>query len=193
MEKCEKHSHSARECLAELIEQSTGQSVAKCYQCAKCSAGCPLAEDMDIPPSRLLHMVQLGLPEFDEKALKSLTIWLCLACETCSARCPKEVEIPKIMDFLRQESLRRGLAQAQAKNIISFHRAFLDSIQYLGRLFEPGMIADYKARNPRSAMQDVLTAPRLFLKGKLSPFPHAVKGRKHIARIFERAAKREKK
>ena len=181
------------ETLSDFIRELTGERTAMCYQCAKCSAGCPLADEMDIPPSQLLHLVQLGLPEFDEQALKSLTIWLCLACETCVTRCPKEVDLPKIMDFLRQESMRRGLVNPAAKNIIAFHKAFLDSIQYTGRLYEAGMTADYKERNPMSAMQDMMTAPKLFMKGKINPFPHMIKGRKAIARIFEKAAKKDKR
>jgi len=192
MSEVHEHSHSSCETLADLVLQNTRQSVAKCYQCAKCSAGCPLALEMDYAPSQLLHMVQLGLPNFDERALKSLTIWLCLACESCAARCPKEVELPKIMDFLRQESLRRGLAHPKAKNIIAFHKAFLDSVENLGRLYEIGMIADYKARNPKSALQDILTAPKMFTRGKLKLLPHLMKGRSQVKKIFTRTKRKGK-
>jgi len=174
------------------VRQATGESVFKCYQCGKCSAGCPLALEMDYPPSQILRMLQLGLPGLEERALSSRAIWLCLACETCQARCPKEVDLPRIMDYLRQESLRRGLTHPDAKQIISFHRAFLDSLQYTGRLFEMGLIADYKARNPMSALQDVLVAPKMFLKGKLKPMPHLIKGRSQVAKIFDKARKKEK-
>lgn len=150
-----------------------------------------MAADMDYPPSLIVRMLQVDLPGFEEKALGSKTIWLCLACETCMARCPKEVDLPKIMDFLRQESLRRGLEHPDAKKIISFHKAFLDSLQYTGRLFEVGLVADYKARNPMTAFQDVLVAPKMFLKGKLKPFPHMIKGRAAIGKIFEKARKKE--
>jgi len=184
---------SLRESLADQVKSITGESVANCYQCAKCSGGCPLAEDMDIPPSQLLHMIQLGLPELDERVLNSLTIWLCLTCETCVTRCPKEVDLPKIMDFLRQESLKRGLINPQAKKIIAFHKAFLDTVQYTGRLYEVGMTADYKLRQPQTAMQDVFTAPKLFMMGKLNLFPHMIKGRDQIARIFARTLKKEAK
>jgi heterodisulfide reductase subunit C2 len=184
---------SLRESLADQVKSFTGESVANCYQCAKCSGGCPLAEDMDIPPSQLLHMIQLGMPEYDERVLKSLSIWLCLTCEMCVTRCPKEVDLPKIMDFLRQESLSRGLTNPQAKKIISFHKAFLDAVQYTGRLYEVGLTADYKLRRPETAMQDVLTAPGLFTRGKLKLFPEMIKGRDQIAKIFARTLKKEGK
>lgn len=184
---------SLRESLADQVKSFVHESVADCYQCAKCSAGCPLASEMDISPSQILHLIQLGMPEYDERVLRSLTIWLCVTCETCVTRCPKEVDLPKIMDFLRHESLKRGLENPQAKNIIAFHHAFLDQVKYTGRLYELGMTADYKLRNPRSAMQDVLKAPKLFLMGKMNLIPHTVRGRDQIAKIFARTLEKELK
>jgi len=186
------HSDSQDLSLCGRVRQATGEYVFKCYQCGKCSAGCPLGMEMDYPPSQIIRMIQLGFPGLEEKALSSRTIWLCLTCETCQARCPKEVDLPKIMDFLRQESLRRGLAHPDAKKIISFHRAFLDSVEYTGRLFEMGLIVDYKIRNPGRAFQDVLVAPKMFLKGKLKPMPHLLKGRSNIGKIFQKAWQKEK-
>jgi len=179
--------------LWEQLYEFSGEKVANCYQCGKCSAGCPLAGEMDYAPNQIIRLLQLGIPELEKKALGSLSIWLCLTCETCVARCPKEVDLPKIMDFLRQESLKRGLAHPEAKNIIAFHKAFLDPVKYTGRAYEVGLIADYKARSPRSVFQDVLTAPKLFLRGKLNLFPHLIKGRSQVAKIFERAMKKENK
>ena len=112
--------------LSLKIYQNVNESVFKCYQCGKCSAGCPLSSDMDYPPSQLMRMLQLGFPQLEDKVLKSYTIWLCLTCETCIARCPQEVDIPKIMDFLRQESLHQKKSHPSARDIISFHKSFLD-------------------------------------------------------------------
>ncbi len=50
----------------ELLEQ-TEVKVTHCYQCGKCSAGCPLAEEMDYPPSLVMRMLQTGNPELEEK------------------------------------------------------------------------------------------------------------------------------
>ncbi len=180
----------ARRTLAVPILQQTGVKIARCYQCGKCSAGCPLAEEMDYPPSLILRMLQTGSPGLEEKVLRSYTIWLCVTCETCIARCPMEIDIPRMMDWLRQESLRRGWAHRRARDIVRFHRAFLDSIQVTGRLYEIGLIADYKVRS-RHLLQDLLLAPKMFFKGKLSLIPEMIQDRLGMARIFGKTLNRE--
>jgi heterodisulfide reductase subunit C2 len=167
------------------IEEHTCVSVARCYQCGKCSAGCPLAEEMDYPPSLLLRMLQIGTPELEDKVLRSMTIWLCLTCEMCIARCPQEVDLPKVMDFLRHEAIKRGIANPKAKDIIAFHKAFLDSIRTTGRLYEMGLIVDYKVRS-QHLLQDVLLAPWMVSKGKLHVVPEMVKDTDQMGRIFSK-------
>ncbi len=143
------HAHPAGPGLADRVREKTGVDVARCYQCGKCSAGCPLSADMDFPPSQVMHLLQLaaGFPEFADLALRSHTIWLCLTCEICYARCPMDLDIPKVMDALRHESLAQKKVNPRAKDILAFHRAFLDSLRYTGRLFEMGQIVDYKLRS----------------------------------------------
>lgn len=174
---------SAGTSLAGRLFESTSENVAMCYQCGKCSAGCPLASEMDFPPSQIVRMLQLGFPSLENQCVGSLSIWYCLTCETCMSRCPKEVDLPRIMEFLREESLHQNKTHPKAREIIAFHRAFLDSIQAAGRAYEIGMIADYKARSLH-LFQDMLVAPKLFLHGKLKLFPHLIKGRAGISRIF---------
>jgi len=171
--------------LAVRLREKTGESVSNCYQCGKCSAGCPLADNMDYTPSQILRMLQLDLPELEEKVLRSETIWLCLTCQTCFARCPKEVDLPRIMDFLREVSLKEGKTHPSAKDIIAFHRAFLTSIKQTGRLYEISLIANFKARAFRP-FQDVALAPKMLLRGKLSLLPHLIRDRKKFARLFEK-------
>lgn len=176
--------HKEPQSLADKVRDATGQSVRDCYQCGKCSAGCPLAGEMDFAPSRIMRMLQLGLPEVEDRAVSSLAIWVCLTCGMCLGRCPKEVDLPKIMDFLREESLRRGTANPKAKDIISFHKAFMDAIGGAGRVFEMGLIADYKLRSGHF-LQDMLVAPRMLKRGKLHLIPHLIEGRKAVKRIIK--------
>jgi heterodisulfide reductase subunit C2 len=86
------------------IEELSGQNLLSCYQCGKCSAGCPMVSAMDILPNQAIRLVQLGL---QDDVLKSETIWLCASCVTCGARCPRGVDLSRIMEALRQIKLRK--------------------------------------------------------------------------------------
>lgn len=176
--------------LADRARAATGESVFRCYQCGKCTAGCPLAEEMDVPPSQILRLLQLGIEELEEAAVGAFSPWLCLTCETCHARCPQEVDLPKIMEFLREEALRRNMVNPKAKDILAFHESFLDSVRSGGRLFEVGLISKYKMKTFH-LFQDVLAAPKLFFRGKLHLFPHAIEGKEQVARIFERTIEKK--
>ncbi len=186
------HPKSTAHDLPSQVKQNTGESVFNCYQCGKCTAGCPLAAEMDYSPNQIVRMLQLGIPELEEEALKTFTIWLCLTCETCSARCPQEVDLAAIMEYLRQESLRRGLVHPKAKDILAFHQAFLDSIRKNGRLHEVGLVAAYKMKTLH-LLQDVLVAPKLLFRGKLKLFPHSIAGKKAVQKIFKRTIQEEEK
>jgi heterodisulfide reductase subunit C len=173
------------ETLKSKVEVATGVIVSHCYQCGKCTAGCPLNEEMDVMPNQILRMLQLELPGYEEKILSSLSIWLCLACDTCYSRCPQEVKLSVVMDFLRQESLRQNKVNPEAKDILQFHKAFLDSIKINGKLHEVGLTIDYKLRT-LNLMQDVKLVPSMLAKGKLNFFPHQIKNTKEIAKIFKK-------
>ena len=121
--------------LAQTIQQSIGENVFLCYQCVKCSSGCPLAEHMDLMPNQVMRAVQLG----DTSVLESKTIWLCASCQTCTTRCPQGLDIAGIMDALRIESKKQGLPPA-VPEVDKFSRLFLQDIGLLGRLYELGLM-----------------------------------------------------
>lgn len=175
--------------LAGEASEQTGIAASHCYQCGKCSAGCPLSEEMDYPPSYLMRMLQADNPDLDEKVLRSFTIWVCLTCEMCYSRCPMSIDIPKLMDFLREKSLNENKVSPRAKQIVAFHKSFLDSIKYTGRLYEIGLLADYKARTLK-ILQDMVLAPKMFVRGKLNIFPELIKGRSGVASIFNKSTKK---
>lgn len=85
------------------VEALSGQDLLACYQCGKCSAGCPMAKYMDILPSQMIRYAQLGLKE---ELLSSKAIWLCVSCLTCNSRCPKGVKIAEVIEAIRQVRLR---------------------------------------------------------------------------------------
>jgi heterodisulfide reductase subunit C len=89
------------------VEEISGQDLLACNQCGKCSAGCPVVATMDILPSQVIRLAQLGM----EDVLESNTVWICASCLTCVARCPKGVDLPRLMEALRQIALRKGIAK----------------------------------------------------------------------------------
>lgn len=174
--------HPVNEDLAGRIRRATGESVTHCVQCGRCADGCPLSAEMDHPPCEILRLVQQRRPETDSEALGSLSIWLCLTCDACQAECQYGVDLPRIMGFLRQESRRRGLTHSRARDVVDFRRFFLDVIR-AGRPSETVPGTGYRPRI-RRFMQDMRLQPKLFLRGKLSPFPHRIHGSGEVARLL---------
>lgn len=172
-----------------LLEK-TEVDVRQCYQCGKCTAGCVLAADMDYPSSYILRLLQTGREEDYTKVLSSGAIWICLNCENCVGRCPKDVNIPRLMDFLRSESLAKGLVSKAAKKVVAFHRSFLGSVKYTGRLYEVGLEAGYKLRT-MDIFQDMDLVPAMLKRGKLKIRPELVRDRKSLMNIFKKTVTKE--
>jgi heterodisulfide reductase subunit C len=85
------------------VNELSGENVDLCFQCGACSSGCPMTQEMDYLPSKIIRMVQLGLDE----ALDSKTIWVCTTCFNCEVRCPRGIDIANVMEALRQLVLRK--------------------------------------------------------------------------------------
>ncbi|MBU0497105.1 MAG: 4Fe-4S dicluster domain-containing protein [Candidatus Thermoplasmatota archaeon] len=99
--------------LVKEVEELCGENLYGCYQCGTCSAGCPFVDDMDLSPDEILRYVILDRKE----VLNSKTIWLCAACYTCAERCPRDINITKIMEALRQIILRKKIDKTNIRKI----------------------------------------------------------------------------
>ena len=86
-------------------EEISGEHITMCEQCGICTTSCPMAEDMDISPASIIHLVQIG----DEGVLDSTAIWLCASCYTCTVRCPRGIDLAAITEALRQQTLRKSI------------------------------------------------------------------------------------
>ena len=87
------------------VEELSGVNVFACYQCGMCAAGCPLTDEMDRLPSQVIRDLQLD----DSSLLDSNAMWVCASCLACEVRCPKGVDLAKLMEALRQLHLRKTL------------------------------------------------------------------------------------
>lgn len=184
--------HIDTDTLLARAKEETGHNYLECYQCGKCTAGCPLRNEMDIPVSEVVRLVQCRDAANEERALRSQAIWICLSCEQCSARCPQEVHPADLMDFMRHESLRRKMVSPEGRRILRFHRVFLDSVKARGRIYEIGLtvgmkLGDVFDLNIKEVVRDVFNnAPAMFLAGKLDIFGHSIEGTDEIARIYKK-------
>ncbi len=93
-----------RDSFVGKVEEISGQNLLACYQCGKCSAGCPAISEMDILPNQIIRYAQLGLKD---ELLQSKSIWICASCFTCNARCPKGINIAEVIEAIRQILLRK--------------------------------------------------------------------------------------
>jgi heterodisulfide reductase subunit C len=161
------------------VDELTGENLSACYQCGKCSAGCPAAHAMDLLPHQVLRLIQLGKKD---KVLGSRTIWLCASCQTCTTRCPKEVDLARVMDALRELAVKEGRSTPERDTVV-FQKVFLDWVRRTGRLFEGGLVGEYKLRTGHF-LQDLDAAPKMI--GKLKKVPRRIKGQKAVEKIFRK-------
>lgn len=173
--------HERNKDLIKLVSEKSGEDLTKCYQCGKCSAGCPAAEAMDYRPNRIIRMIQLGL--IDE-VLNSRAIWVCATCSTCTARCPRNVDLARLMDTLRIMSYKLGKT-AKVKGEVNFHDCFNKSVLRWGRVYELGLVVGLKLGGTGQLLDDAELGLPMFMRGKLDLLPPKIKGAKDIQKIAE--------
>ncbi len=181
------HNDHTGSTLAAHVRQVTGLNPARCYQCGKCSAGCPMAAEMDFRPHDVLRLIQQNKRE---QLLSGESLWLCLTCETCTARCPNECDPARVIDTLREMVWRDNGGAGAPRHIRAFHKSFLKQIRRSGRIFEFGLVAGYKMRTG-SLFSDVGAVPGMLKRGKLALTPTRIKGLDEIRRIFDKCAAAE--
>jgi len=170
--------------LAREVKERSGASPMSCYQCRKCSSGCPVASQADLMPHELVRMVQM---DQREAVLASRFIWECTACQTCTTRCPQNVDLAAMNDALRAMSLSAKQA-ARGTAVPVFNDIFLKLVRKRGRVYEMGLMAAFKLRTMR-LFEDAGKAPMMLAKGKLPLLGPRVRGRAQRKEMFERAAK----
>jgi heterodisulfide reductase subunit C2 len=178
--------HSA---FLEEVEGSSGVRVSACYQCRKCTNGCPVTFAMDLYPDQVMRYIQLG---WREPVLASATIWVCAACETCTTRCPNEVDIARAMDFLKQ-TVVRSRGAAHEKKVLTFHQVFLNDIRKRGRVFEAGLMQNYLLKSGEaftklkdfSILEEMRLGWTMYRKGRLNLLPHGIKGKGEVRQLFQ--------
>lgn len=163
--------------LAE-VDPSGRLRISACYQCGKCSAGCPMHFDTDMLPSQLIRLIQLGSRD---EVLKSKHVWACASCGTCVSRCPMGVRTPEVIDHLRAIATHDKKASETKSGV--FNDAFLGSVKRFGRVFEPAMLISYKLKT-RDLFSDMDKGKVMFAKGKMKITPPKGADAQSVRRIF---------
>ena len=128
--------------LADKIRERSGENVFLCYQCKKCTAGCPVVAYFDLAPHQVMRACQFGQTDL---VLQSRTISICAACETCSTRCPQGIDIARIMDELEIMAQETGI-KSKAPTVPMFYKSANRGIDWFGRMWELGMMAELYVR-----------------------------------------------
>jgi heterodisulfide reductase subunit C len=174
--------------LMAAVEAAGPFNVSHCFQCRKCTNGCPVSFAMDIFPDRIIRLALLGQKD---EVFRSRTIWICASCETCSTRCPNGVRIAELMDYFKELALEAGITPA-LPSVAAFYQTFLENLKLTGRVFETGLLPAYWLRSRQVASlfksgemrRSLAQAVKLFRKGRLSALPHAVREKGEIKSIL---------
>lgn len=153
--------------LAQRIKDELGQNVYLCYQCVKCSGGCPMVKYFDWQPNQIMRAVQFGQEDI---ALGSQTPWLCASCQTCTTRCPQGLDIASIMAFLTREARKLGHKPKTVSDVEILDQAFRREVNLFGRAYELGLMAEMKLRTGR-LMEDMDLGMKMLGKNKLPFLP----------------------
>lgn len=167
--------------LIRRVTDMTGVDLSACYQCKKCTSGCPVSAMAQASPAEIVRNLHL---DAGEELLTSDIIWMCVSCETCSARCPMGIDIAAVMDALRVLAVDKGTGRPEG-NVPLFNRAFLKTVEIFGRTYDIAMIAAYKLGTMKLT-NDTEKFPTMLRKGKIALLPPTRADRKAVRRIFKK-------
>lgn len=169
--------------LLTRVQEMSDVNLNVCFQCKKCSIGCPVSNLVQSPPAEIIRRLQFGA---GDELLQSDLVWLCLSCDTCSARCPNEINFAAVIDALRAVSLEKGMVKPKG-NMPLFNKLFLDMVKTYGRTYDLQMIGLYKM-STGNMKQDMDKFPTMLKKGKMALLPSLGANKSKVKRIFKKTS-----
>ena len=141
---------------------------------------------MDISVTELMRYLQLGMMD---EALKSNTIWYCLSCQTCSARCPRGIDIAHIIDTMKiivqEEQIKVDTKHARLLNGL-----WMNTLRYMGRMYELGLGGMFNMFTGKP-FKDLPLGVRMIAKGKFKFLP-SIRRPFETMKMFARARRSRK-
>lgn len=170
--------------LDEVTSFPGGQGVYQCIQCGTCTGSCPNAKEMQYSPRKIIAMVRAGMRK---EVLSSDTPWYCASCYLCTERCPRGVPVTELMYGLRELAFRNGFRYGPTAEPI-MNRAFVDLINQHGRVHEMSLMLRYYLQSrPLAILKMAPIGLKLFLRGRMTLRPEAIKGKEQLNAIIGRA------
>lgn len=161
------------------IAADAGVNLKDCYQCGKCTAGCPIASEADMGPRQLIRNMQLGMLE---PVMKSTLPWLCVNCGICLARCPQQVDMPSLNEAVcRHAMATRAVTVREGER---FMNVFLDNVQS-GGVSDETLLAMRFNLETGHLFQDVPNAPKMLTRGLLGGDGYKPDGARDVGRIVK--------
>ena len=139
-----------------------------------------MASAMDIPPQQIMRLLQLA--RMDE-VLNAESPWICAQCNTCSSRCPQNIDTAAVMRAVRRASHNAGKHAFHDSNV--FETLFIKGIASKGRSNEQFLAAQYNMKSGHF-IQDAFNAPKMFTKKMIGFEAQSNENPKAIAEIIKR-------
>jgi heterodisulfide reductase subunit C len=172
-----------RSFLDEVKATPGGEHILACIQCGTCTGSCPMASVMEYPPRKIIAMIRAGMRE---EVLSSNSMWFCLSCYMCTARCPRGVKPTEIAHALESLANQQGF-RIGGTSTPSLYRSFVGSIKDNGRVHEFGMMLKYYLlTNPLAALKMWKMGLQLFRHRRMPLMPTRIKGRKDLSQIIQK-------
>lgn len=170
------------------IEKALGVDIETCMECGKCSGGCSNAHIFDFTPRKVVQLIRLGA---EETLLTMDALWVCLSCQLCVDRCPSGIDIPLIMDYLREKARREG-CQPSRPAVALFYELMCSCVEKRGRVSELPLMLRFNVQTGQY-LKDLTLGVRMFLKGKLPLMTGKVKKMDEVRALFASSHRRSGK
>lgn len=111
--------------IREVIIESGGNDVIKCYQCGRCMAACPwnLLKKLDYPTYRFCQRIKLGAiiesEDKEEIAADTIDVFRCVGCDSCKQECPRGVSLSDVLRAVRRILVDYDSYPSEIKSVVS--------------------------------------------------------------------------
>jgi heterodisulfide reductase subunit C len=166
-----------------MAETPNGEQLVHCLQCGSCGGSCPNGPEMDYTPRAIFAMIAANRRD---DVLASNTMWCCVSCYFCTARCPQEIPITETMYTLKRMAIREG--KATEGDAPALARTFTGFVDKYGRAFEVGIATRYLMLNkPVSMLKGMGMGMSMFARGRLSLRPTKIRQTAQLQAIISKA------